>query len=141
MRAQDEILKKYGPPGPPYQAKWCGTWDVKSDFPWFPASHIFINKDFKDKLYSAFKELESKGLQNEIKTFDGCYAYRTVRGTSHLISLHSWAMAIDLNASAEKLGQETTHFTDEFIKTMKKYVYWGGNFSRPDPMHFALYNG
>lgn len=128
-------------PGEDYQNKWCVRWEIKKDFPWFPANSIFINKDFKEKLYLAFRELQQKNLHKEIKTFDGCYVDRKVRGSS-LISLHSWAMAIDLNAAFEKLGQTVTHFSKEFINIITKYVFWGGNFNgRKDPMHFALYNG
>jgi hypothetical protein len=141
MSAQQEIIQKYGMPGTAYFNKWCVTWPIKEDFSWFPANRIFINKDFREKLYLAFKELENKGLQKEIKTFDGCYVERNVRGSSS-ISLHSWGMAIDLNASFEKLGQNITHFSKDFINVMTKYTFWGGNFkSRPDPMHFAFLNG
>ena len=141
MSAQSEIIAKYGMPGKDYQAKYCTTWDVKQDFPWFPAKRIFINTDFKNRLYAAFKELEQKGLQREIKTFDGCYVDRPVRGSSS-ISLHSWAMAMDINASFEQLGQTFTHFSKPFIDIMTKYVFWGGNYhGRKDPMHFSLYNG
>lgn len=129
-------------PGVTYQAKFCTIWKVQEDFPWFPAKRIFINKEFKEKLYKAFKKIEEAHLQNEIHSFDGCYQERKVRGSS-AISLHSWAMAIDLNASMEKLGQTTSHFSGEFIKIMtEEGIYWGGNYQgRKDPMHFSLYNG
>lgn len=141
MIAQEEILLKYGKPDKAYFDKYCIMWQIQSDFPWFPAKRIYINQDFKDKLYSAFKELEESGLQHEIETYDGCYVERKVRG-SNKMSLHSWAMAIDTNASKEKLGQITTNYTPEFIAIMVKYVFWGGNYKgRKDPMHFSLYNG
>lgn len=142
MSTQSEIISKYGPPGPVYRAKYCITWNVKADFPWFPSDKIYINKEFKDKLYAAFKQLEQKGLSREIKTFDGCYAERNVRGTD-AISLHSWAMAIDINAAFEKLGQIVTHFSKEFIDVIvSNGLFWGGNYhGRKDPMHFSLYNG
>lgn len=142
MGAQTEIIKKYGLPGQQYQSKYCIVWEVKRDFPWFPCDRIFINKDFKDKLFKAFKELEQAGVAGEIKTYDGCYEDRKVRG-SDSISLHSWAMAIDFNAKFEKLGQNITHFSKEFVNIMiKNGLFWGGNYAgRKDPMHFSLYNG
>lgn len=93
------------------------------------ATKIFINKDFKNKLYNAFKEdLETNNLQSEIKTFDGCFQQRTVRG-SDMISLHSWAMAIDINASTEKLGQVKSTLSPKFIEIMlKNGLFWGGNY-------------
>ncbi len=141
MAAQDEIIAKYGQPDKAYFDTYCILWQVQNDFPWFPAKRIYINKDFKDALYAAFKELEEAGLQDEIETFDGCYVERKVRG-SNKISLHSWALAMDTNAAKEKLGQIETNYTPEFIAIMTKHVFWGGNFkSRADNMHFALFNG
>lgn len=141
MSAQQDIITKYGEPTKDYFNIYCMMWEVINDFSWFPAKRIYINKDFKLKLWSAFTELEAANLHHEIETFDGCYVERRVRG-SNKMSLHSWAMAIDLNASKEKLGQVETHFTTPFIDIMVKYVFWGGNYKgRKDPMHFSLFNG
>lgn len=136
------IIPKYGLPDEAYQLKYCTVWDVQKDFPWFPASRIMINKEFKDKLFNAFTNLEKANLQGEIKTFDGCFAQRPVRGKS-VQSLHCWAMAIDINAATEKLAQEKTNFSAQFITIMLAAgLFWGGNWtSRKDSMHFALYNG
>ncbi len=142
MKAQDIIIAKYGQPGNEYLHKYCTLWQVKNDFPWFPAKTIYINKEFEVKLFAAFKEIEAHGLKGEIKTFDGCYSIRNVRGSARQ-SLHSWAMAIDMNSATEKLGQEKTNWSDQFINIMVSHgIYWGGNYSgRKDPMHFSLYNG
>lgn len=142
MSAAQFLINKYGAPGADYEAKYCVLWQVKEDFPWFPAKRIFINVDFKNKLFNAFTELEKAGLHKEIKTYDGCLAIRTVRGRSST-SLHAWGAAIDLNASAEKLGQAKTNFSGRFIAIMKAAgLFWGGDWiHRKDPMHFALYNG
>ena len=135
------IIPKYGNPDKVYQSKYCIIWEVKKDFAWFPADKIYINKEFEAKLFIAFKNLEAKGLHTEINTFDGCFVQRPVRGMS-VPSLHSWAMAIDLNAATEKLSQEKTNWTDEFVNTMESAgLYWGGTWHRKDSMHFALYNG
>lgn len=142
MTTTSMILAKYGEPGVIYQSKFCEVWKIADDFSWFPASKIFINSDFKKKLFSAFFNLEKTGCSKEIKTFDGCYNDRTVRGRNST-SLHAWAMAIDLNASLEKLGQVNTGWSGQFVAIMKAAgIYWGGDWiSRKDPMHFALFNG
>lgn len=141
MTAQEEIIAKYGQPDKAYFDKYCMMWQVQNDFNWFPAKRIYINSDFKVKLWSAFYELEQAGLHTQIHTFDGCYVERKVRGSTK-ISLHSWAMAIDVNAYQEKLGQLETKFSHEFIAIMVKYVFWGGLYKgRKDNMHFSLYNG
>lgn len=138
-KSRKEILTQYGEPGDEYANRYCETWEVQKEFPGFPAKRIFINKVFKMRLQLAFEQLHAEGLLSEIKTFDGCYVIRNTRGSS-LISLHSWAMAMDLNASVEKLGQTVTHWSDRFIEIMRAHVYWGGDFNnRKDPMHFSLY--
>lgn len=142
MSAQQTILLKYGPPDATYQAKYCAMWDVQKEFPWFPAKRMFINNDFKAQLQEAFTVLQAAGVHTEIKTFDGCYNDRSVRGRDSK-SLHAWGLAIDLNASVEKLSQSDTHWSEQFISIMEASgIYWGGRWiSRKDPMHFALYNG
>ena len=142
MSAQSAIIiPKYGNPDKVYQDKYCLVWLIKNDFKWFPADRIYINKEFKDKLFVAFTNLQAKGLNTEIHTYDGCFVQRPVRGMS-VPSLHSWAMAMDLNAATEKLSQDITHWTDDFINTMEAAgLYWGGTWHRKDSMHFALYNG
>lgn len=152
MKAQDLILTKYGPPGEAYKARHCIMWDAVKDFPWLkdvkiggtdsPLKRIYINKDFKEKLALAFTNLEKAGLHTEIKTFDGCYNDRSVRGRDSK-SLHAWAMAVDMNAAIERLGQSGTNWSGRFVAIMKAAgLFWGGDWKgRKDSMHFALFNG
>ena len=149
MTAQSQIISKYGLPTEEYRNKYCEMWEVSKDFPWTknilvggkPWNRVFINKELKAKLSQCFTNLERCGLHIEIKTFDGCYVLRNVRGRK-VPSLHSWAMAIDFNSETEKLGQEYTNWSGRFVAIMKASgLYWGGDWRRKDPMHFALYNG
>lgn len=136
-----DIASKYGQPGTTYERKYMELWEISKDFPWFPAKKIFINKDFRKKLTVAFTNLQRAGRHTEIKTFDGCYCIRNTRGYTSP-SLHSWGMAIDLNAATERLGQTKSNWSGQFIAIMKAAgLYWGGDWGRPDPMHFALFNG
>tara|TARA_R110000868_G_scaffold400868_1_gene675602 strand:- start:6737 stop:7165 length:429 start_codon:yes stop_codon:yes gene_type:complete len=142
MGVQSTIIAKYGNPSVAYQSKYCMIWEVQKDFAWFPVKKILINKEFKDKLFNAFTQLEKEGLHTEIKTFDGCYNDRAVRGKSST-SLHAWCMAVDMNSAIEKLAQIKTNWSKRFIEIMiASGIFWGGNWqSRKDNMHFALYNG
>lgn len=142
MGAQIAIIKQFGQPGTAYQNKYCQVWHIQDDFAWFPNHSIFINNDFKAKLFTAFTALQKANIQAEIKTFDGCYNERSVRGMDST-SLHAWAMAIDLNASTEVLGQLKANWSAQFVAIMKAAgIFWGGDFkSRKDPMHFANFNG
>ena len=157
MGVQNQIISKYGLPSADYRSKYCEIWDIYSDFPWtydikvgttqVPWKKVFINKEFKKKLFLAFKRIEQAGLQKELKTYNGCYVERTVRGGTS-ISLHSWAMAIDFNSETEQLNQKKqgvffTNLSPELIKCFTdEGIYWGGHWKRRfDPMHFAFYNG
>lgn len=155
MSAQQILLSKYGVPDALYQQKFCTIWQIQKDFPWFanvlntatdePGDDlvkVMVNEDFKDKLFSAFTNLTSSGCYKEITNFDGCYNPRSVRGRNST-SLHAWAAAWDLNAAKEKLAQQETHWSGQFIAIMKAAgIFWGGDWkSRLDSMHFALFNG
>lgn len=152
MSVSQTIIKKYGLPDEKYQAKNCVMWKIKEDFPWTanvintvtgkPLERIFINREFKAKLHAALINLERAELHKEIKTFDGCYNQRSVRGMSST-SLHAWAMAVDFNAATEKLAQQETNWSGQFIAIMKAAgLSWGGDWTnRKDSMHFALFNG
>lgn len=152
MSAAQTIMLKYGPPDAAYFAQNCIIWEAASDYPWLGnvlnkgtgrgLKRIYINKEFKSRLAAAFSNLERANLHTLIKTFDGCYNPRNVRGRDSK-SLHAWAMAIDLNADMEKLGQQSTQWPAQFIAIMKAAgIFWGGDWiNRKDSMHFALFNG
>jgi hypothetical protein len=151
MSEQHQLLAKYGYPSGGYVHKYCITWDVQQDFDWFPVTHFLVNADFKDILFKAFTALESAGLHPEIKTFDGCYNDRSVRGGA-AISLHAWACAIDMNATDNPMIPNAENLTPEqrlgkwskaFVDTMiAAGIFFGGNFHhRADSMHFALLDG
>jgi hypothetical protein len=52
---------------------------------------------------AAFDELGRRGLEGAIKTWDGVFAFRAMRGDTHL-SVHTFGAAIDLNAATIPLG-------------------------------------
>ncbi len=148
MSAQNDLTIKYGLPSAAYIKKFCTVWDVKAEFPWFPVGHFMVNKDFMLVLRRAFSALEAAGLHKEIKTFDGCYNDRSVRG-SGAISLHAWSCAIDLNAADNGMVENPTptqrsgKWSLAFIGTMKAAgLFYGGDFRRrADPMHWGYLNG
>lgn len=152
MTAQDQLMAQYGYPNIAYQEKYCSIWEVQNDFPWFsnvinsgtglPTNKIFINNDFKAKLMVALKAIETGGFQGELTRFDGCYMMRKSR-TTNLLSLHAWAVAVDLDAFDEKLGQSVTNWSEGFLDCMRNAgLFCGCDFrGTKDPMHFALLDG
>ncbi|MGQ3385303.1 peptidoglycan-binding protein [Glutamicibacter sp. TV12E] len=76
------------------------------------------------------------------------YAYRAVRGAS-VVSEHATGTAVDFNAPEHPLGVSASRtFNATEIKAIRKIVKdlngsvrWGGEWSRPDGMHFELIGG
>ena len=102
-----------------------------------PTRHIYCNKDMAPALLQALQNVLDRGLSSELKTFDGCFMIRDVRAQPGHPSTHSYALAIDLNAAENRLGEAPT-LTPEFVACFTDAGFsWGGNFSRRDGMHFS----
>ncbi len=141
--AQEALYIRYGDPRiPGWESRWMEVWLIAEHFPWFPQSKIYIHKDFKAALIPALSALEAAGVHREIKSFDGCFNIRHVRGGYSVLSIHSWGAALDLNARDNPIAT-TGKWSAAFIEMMTKHgihcgQLWSG---RKDPMHFALVNG
>lgn len=151
MITSKQCLLKYGLPyddtitttvneNTKFEGKWMILWDVPQDIniaiPVIP-NKIYCNKDLVSPLEKAFRNIITRGLSNEIKTWDGCFNIRLKRGLNSL-SLHSWAIAIDINAAWNGLGKIPT-MSKELVQCFKDAGFeWGGDWSRLDGMHFQL---
>jgi len=73
---------------------------------------------------------------------DWGFAYRDVRGVPGKLSNHASGTAIDLNASRHPLKSINTFEPAKvpMLKALcKKYALsWGGEWTRPDPMHYEI---
>lgn len=94
-----------------------------------------------DQMWRVFERIHERGLQNEVKTFDGTYAWRTQRGNASKISCHAWGIAIDLNAFENQLGTEGEMHPGIVECFEGEGFLWGGRFSRPDPQHWQFAKG
>lgn len=100
--------------------------------------HVYINKDAKEAFLKALQNLTDRQFEHQLKTFDGCFNIRDVRGLPGHPSCHSYGLAIDLNASENVLGQ-TPRLSPEFVKCFTDAGWtWGGTFPRKDGMHFSV---
>jgi hypothetical protein len=137
------LYTRYGDPRETgFEPKWMMLWDIRKAFPWFPKRSIYIHKHFRPMLEAAFHELVLTNLHEEIKTYDGCFNIRMVRGSRSVLSTHAWGAAIDLNARENPLGS-AGKWSPQFITVMEKHEVccgqsWKG---RKDPMHFAMVDG
>ena len=135
MVTSQQALKKYGDPT---LEKSMTVWDVPSNLEiGVIPKKLYCNKDIVGPLTLAFSNLISRGFVNELKTFDGCFNIRKKRGLSSM-SLHSWGIAIDVNAAWNQLNMKPT-LSSGFVKCFTDVGFdWGGNWDRLDGMHFQL---
>lgn len=70
------------------------------------------------------------------------YAFRNIRGSTTTLSNHASGTAIDINAPLHPLGKRDTLPPDKAnalrAKIRELGLRWGGDFRRPDDMHFEL---
>jgi hypothetical protein len=149
MVTSQQALKKYGDPTKTeFQYKHMIMWDVPPNLEiGMIPKRIFCNKDMIDPLSKAFKNLIDTGAVKELKTWDGCFNIRNKRGLSSL-SLHSWGIAIDVNAFSNPLGltreqivsRGLTPFSEKFLQCFRDAGFdCGADWkTRPDFMHMQL---
>ena len=88
-------------------------------------------------LIGALREVEAAGLGDEIHTYSGCYAPRTVaRSPTAPPSNHAYGAAIDINAPENPYGATPT-MDPKVVKIFRRWGFlWGGRYLTPDGMHF-----
>ncbi|HVM28079.1 MAG TPA: M15 family metallopeptidase, partial [Mycobacteriales bacterium] len=91
------------------------------------------------QLRGALQEVQDAGLGHLLKTYDGCYVPRFIaRNPDNSISLHTWGIAIDMDAATNYRGIRGT-MDDRIVAIFKRWGFrWGGDWKYTDPMHFEL---
>jgi hypothetical protein len=135
MVTSAQALKKYGNPT---LERNMVVWDVPVNLEiGVIPKRIYCNRDMIAPLTQAFTNLINRGHVHELKTWDGCFNIRKKRGLSSM-SLHSWGIAVDVNAAWNGLGKEPT-LSAGFVKCFTDAGFdWGGTWKRKDGMHFQL---
>ena len=113
------------------------------DYEGNPWGHkIYTNYVMEGPLLKAFGLIVSRGLVGQLKSYDGSFCIRAMKGGRSL-SVHSWALALDLNAGTNPFkpdGRLITDFSPEFVACFYEAGFeWGGAWRCPkDAMHFQL---
>jgi hypothetical protein len=93
------------------------------------------------QLAAALGEIRTRGLSHLIDPSDygGCYVPRFVdRDPRRALSMHAFGLAFDINVSSNPLGTRG-NLDPRLVAIFSKWGFaWGGNWDRPDPMHFEL---
>jgi len=132
----------------PQMNQWIKPCRIPDD--WFPQWKVLdseqvvkivaMNIDMHEPFLAALRAIKDKGLGGVLKTYDGCFNIRAVRGSS-LVSTHAYGLGIDINASLNPLGGSNGDFVKhlDVVKCfLDQAIDWGGNFrGRKDQMHFS----
>lgn len=91
--------------------------------------------------WAAWKEA---GLLKLIKSYEGAFVARYVRGSRTSLSNHAFGSAFDINYYWNQLGRVPAYAGSEgsireLVPLAHKFgLYWGGHFDRRDGMHFEV---
>jgi len=139
MVTSAQCLKKWGDPAVvTNELKYMTVWDVPTNLEiGVIPKKLYCNKIMVAPLIQAFTNLIDRDFVKELKTFDGCFNVRRKRGLTTM-SLHSWGIAIDVNAAWNGL-HKTPQLSAGFVKCFTDAGFdWGGTWARKDGMHFQL---
>lgn len=130
-----DCWKKYGNP---FKERWMTLWTVPNYLHICPIpKKIYCNKDLIIPLTNAFENILERRLKDQVRTWDGCFNIRAKRGAKSM-SLHSWGIAIDINAAWNRFGKKPT-MSIELVNCFADAGFsWGGYWRTPDGMHFQL---
>jgi hypothetical protein len=133
-------IEKFGEPTPDMERKFMVLYNIpaliRTEIPVLP-SRVYCHKLMQTPLENAFKNIIKRKLQDQVKTWDGCFNIRNKRGGS-TYSLHSWGLAIDINAATNGFGK-TPQMSKELVKCFTDVGFdWGGTWTKKDGMHFQL---
>lgn len=91
-------------------------------------------------LFAAWAEAD---LSQRLRSWDGSFVPRFIRGSTSILSNHAWGTAFDVNAAYNPLGVRPALVGQpgsvrELVGIANELgFYWGGHFAgRPDGMHF-----
>ena len=150
-----ELWAKYGNPMQPNFKRNLVMWDVPDDLEiGVIPKRIYLHKTMIKPLEASFRALVKSGRVKELKTWDGCYNPRPIRGYERqwnrfvaegypqegakYLSSHAWGLAIDINAFENQLGKKPK-LSAGLVKCFTDNGFvWGGTFKRLDGMHFEL---
>ena len=130
--------KRFGPPTPEFERMWMSIWAPSPGILALPR-RIYCHRFLLEPLHQVHDNILDAKLAHEIRTWDGCFNIRLKKG-GMTRSLHSWGLAIDLNAAWNQYNTEPT-MSQALVQCFTTAGFtWGGIWQKPktDGMHFEL---
>jgi LysM repeat protein len=113
------------------------SWDLATS-----ATRICCHRKLVPVFQEVFGAIVREGLREQIKTYGGCFMYRSKR-TGAKPSTHSWGIAIDLNPLTNPMGS-VGDLDPRIVDLFRRFGFkWGGDWAGKgkDPMHFQYCTG
>lgn len=138
-------------------AKWESENIVRVKAPWklitawdgAPVSSIMVHKKCSESLLRVLEQIWGSAGQSQRKVdewgmnlFAGAYNFRLMRGDNRL-SMHSWGCAVDFDSARNSFGDTTPNFKNipAVLNAFRSQGWtWGGEWKKPDGMHWQAAN-
>uniref|UniRef100_UPI0025E47E13 M15 family metallopeptidase n=1 Tax=uncultured Deinococcus sp. TaxID=158789 RepID=UPI0025E47E13 len=121
--------------------------DVLTELPGWPVNattrqpqrKIYLHRLARLPLLLAWREIRARGLHTRLRTYDGCWVPRhKLYRVRDPLSVHSWAGALDLDASWNGYGVRPV-IDALVIEIFEMFGFvWGGRWDTPDGMHLQF---
>lgn len=106
--------------------------------------NIRFHKKAKSQLLGLWQAWDDADLLKHVRSYEGAYVPRFMRGSRTTLSNHAFGSAFDINYTGNELGRVpaplgSVNSVRELVPLAHQFgFYWGGNFSRGDGMHFEV---
>lgn len=118
---------------------WVASNIVRVDLP--RVGRAYVHRIMAPQLLAAFAEIQQAGLIEHFdpSQFGGGWVARHIDwNPAKPLSMHAWGLAIDLNTRDNALGARP-QMNGTIVQIFERWGFaWGGNWNRPDGMHFEL---
>lgn len=118
---------------------WVARNIVRLELPGMPATQC--HRVMVPQVQAAVRELIERGIYGHLdpSQFAGCFNARHIdRNPARPLSMHAWGLAIDFNSRDNPLGARPV-MDPEVVEVFRRWGFkWGGDWRRPDGMHFEL---
>jgi D-alanyl-D-alanine carboxypeptidase len=151
FKQTSELIAHFGDPSvskaaqSAFESKWMllveVPFDIRMAIPFLP-KNIYCNCLIAFPLIQTLRDLIVAGVHTEIKTYDGCFNVRMIRGTektTKVLSRHAVGLAVDFNADEMPL-RAPSKWSEKFLEVWRKNGWTCGAdwTQRIDAMHFEM---
>jgi hypothetical protein len=99
------------------------------------AKRASVNEAIVYETANLFRAWYKENLWTALRTYDGGFTWRAKRDSTQL-SMHAYGAALDFNARTNRLGTKGD-MDPRLVDIARAQGWtWGGEWKRPDPMHF-----